>query len=161
MTLLAVRPDIAQPDIGSILDVLAHRHPVEFDCSASPVDPARFEVYTRRELENRLEDLFPFRPKMAPVDDKKRIAIRVSLECGPPISGEGDSMRHALDDLLSSAIAYIGEWEKSLRYGAEHQKYWGWVYRLMLCGDDDHILATLLDAPEPCHARSDHMVSGS
>jgi len=147
MTLLAVKPEIAQPDIGSVLDVLAHHHAVEFDCSASPVDTAAFEVDTRRELEDRLEDLFPFRPHMEPVDDKKRIAVRVSLQCGPPISGEGDSMRHALDDLLVNAIAYINEWERTLRFGAEHQKYWGWVYRLMLCGDDDHIVATLLDAP--------------
>jgi hypothetical protein len=147
MTLLAVKPEAPQPDIGSVLDVLAHHHPVEFDCSASPISTDPFEVDTRTALEERLEELFPFRPYMAPVDDKNRVAIGIALGCGPPIHGEGDSMRNALDDLLENAIAYIEEWERSLRYGAQHQKYWGWVYRLMLCGDDEHILATLLNQP--------------
>ncbi len=147
MTLLAVKPEIPQPDIGSVLDVLAHHRPIEFDCSSSPVRTDPFAVDTRRDLEDQLEELYPFRPYMEPVADRDRVAISISLECGPPISGEGDSMRHALDDLLANALDYIEEWERSLRYGAEHQRYWGWVYRLLLCGDDDHILATLLNAP--------------
>ncbi len=147
MTLLAVKPEIPQPDIGSVLDVLAHHRPIEFDCSASPVETEPFAVDTRHDLEERLEKLFPFEPYMTPVDDKHRVAIRIALDCGPPISGEGDSMRHALDDLLANALEYIAEWEHSLRYGTEHQQYWGWVYRLLLCGDDDHILAMLLNSP--------------
>jgi signal transduction histidine kinase len=145
MTLLAVKPEIPQPDIGSVLDVLAHHRPIEFDCSASPVSTDPFEVDTRRDLEERLEKRYPFQPRMYPVEDKERIAVGIMLVGGPPISGEGDSMRHALQDLLANAVSYIGEWERSLRFGAEHQKYWGWVYRLLLAGDEDHILATLLD----------------
>ncbi|MCP3976830.1 MAG: hypothetical protein GY720_20280, partial [bacterium] len=83
--------------------------------------------------------------RLYPVDDPDRIAVGITLVGGPPITGEGDSMRHALDNLLVNALAYIEEWERSLRYGAEHQKYWGWVYRLLLCGDDAHIMASLLD----------------
>ncbi len=147
MTLLAVKPEIPQPDIGSILDVLAHHRPIEFDCTASPVKTDPIEVDTRRELEKSLEERFPFHARTYPVDDKKRIAVGVTLVGGPPISGEGDSMRNALQDFLQNAIDYIEEWERSLRYGSEHQKSWGWVYRLLLCGDDDHILATLLNEP--------------
>ncbi len=145
MTLLAVKPEIPQPDIGSVLDVLAHHRPIEFDCSSSPIATQSFSVDTRRELEEQLEELYPFRPYLAPVEDKGRVAVGVALGCGPPIHGEGDSMRHALDSLLQNAIDYIAEWERSLRFGAEHQKYWGWVYRLLLCGDEEHILATLLN----------------
>ena len=147
MTLLAVKPEIPQPDIGSILDVLAHHRPIEFDCQSSPVLTEPFEVASRPALEERLVERYPFRPTMEPIDDKTRIAIRIRLMVGPPISGEGDSMSRALDDFLANALSYIEEWEGSLRYGAEHQKYWGWVYRLLLCGDDAHILATLLNEP--------------
>jgi hypothetical protein len=147
MTLLAVKPEIPQPDIGSVLDVLAHHRPIEFDCSSSPVSTDPFQVETRRDLEERLEYLFPFETRLYPVDDAQRIAVGLTLVGGPPISGEGDSMRHALDNLLINAVAYVEKWEKSLRYGAEHQKYWGWVYRLLLCGDDQHILAALLGEP--------------
>jgi hypothetical protein len=147
MTLLAVKPEIPQPDIGEILDVLAHHRPVEFHCEESPVQPGVFEVDTRPELEQRLEELFPFRPYMAPVADKRRIAVGITLAGGPPIKGEGDSMAAALNDFLQNAVDYIEEWERTLRFGTEHQKYWGWVYRLLLAGDDDHILATLLNEP--------------
>jgi len=147
MTLLAVKPQIPQPDIGSLLDVLAHHRRIEFDCSASPVSTEPFEVHTRHELEEQLEHLYPFRAHLYPVDDRNRVAVGVTLVGGPPISGEGDSMRHALDNFLANALAYIEQWERSLRYGVEHQKYWGWVYRLLLCGDEDHILATLLNEP--------------
>ncbi len=147
MTLLAVKPEIPQPDIGSVLDVLAHHRPIEFDCSSSPVDTEPFRVDSRSELEHRLETMFPFQPTMAPIEDPSRVAIAIELVCGPPIRGEGDSMRHALDDLLANAIDYIDDWERSLRFGAEHQRHWGWVYRLLLCGDDEHILATLLNTP--------------
>ncbi|MCP3995402.1 MAG: hypothetical protein GY722_10095 [bacterium] len=145
MTLLAVKPEIPQPDIGSILDVLAHHRPIEFDCSSSPVSTDSFQVDTRHDLEERLEHLFPFRTRLYPVDDPDRIAVGITLVGGPPITGEGDSMRHALDNLLANALVYIEEWERSLRYGAEHQKYWGWVYRLLLCGDGAHIMASILD----------------
>jgi hypothetical protein len=145
MTLLAVKPN--QRDIGAVLDVLAHHRPVEFDCAASPVKTETIEVSTRLELEERLEELFPFRAYMAPVDDKKRIAVGITLAGGPPIAGDGDSMAGALRDFLDNALAYIEEWERSLRFGAEHQRYWGWVYRLLLAGDDDRMLATLLNEP--------------
>lgn len=147
MTLLAVKPEIPQPDIGQVLDVLAHHRPVEFHCEASPTRPDVFEVDTRNELEERLEELFPFRVYMAPVEHKKRVAVGIATACGPPISGESDSMAAALEDFLRNAVAYIAEWEQSSRFGAEHQKYWGWVYRLLLAGDDDHIMATLLGEP--------------
>ncbi len=147
MTLLAVKPEIPQPDIGHVLDVLAHHRPIEFHCEASPVRPDVFEVETRHDLEERLEERFPFRAYMTPVDDQTRIAVGITLATGPPISGEGDSMSAALQSFLNSAVDYIAEWEQSLRFGVEHQKYWGWVYRLLLAGDDDHILATLLNEP--------------
>jgi hypothetical protein len=106
-----------------------------------------FEVDTRTELAERLEQLYPFKTYMAPVEDKNRVAVGIWLVGGPPIHGEGDSMAHALASLLDNAVKYVGEWERTLRFGAEHQKYWGWVYRLLLAGDDDHILATLLGEP--------------
>ena len=147
MTLLAVKPEIPQPDIGHVLDALAHHQPVEFHCEASPTRPDIFEVETRHELEVHLEELFPFSVFMAPVDDPKRVAVGIAVACGPPINGEGDSMAAALEDFLRHAVDYIAEWEQSLRFGAEHQEYWGWVYRLLLAGDDDRILATLLGEP--------------
>lgn len=147
MTLLAVKPEVSLPDIGSVLDVLAHRQPVEFDCTASPVSPDRFEVDSRLELEERLEHLFPFHARLAPVNSVWKAGVRVSLLEGPPIHGDGDSLRGALDDFLTSALSYVEEWEGSLRFGAEHQVYWGWVYRLLLAGDEEHIIATLLDRP--------------
>jgi hypothetical protein len=145
MTLLAVKPEVPQPDIGSVLDVLAHHQPVEFHCDASPVSTEPFEVDTRAELESRLEELFPFRVTMTPAGDKTHVHVELSLFVGPPISGVGDSMAHALDDLLASAVSYVAAWERSLRFGAEQQRYWGWVYRILLAGDDEHILATLLN----------------
>ena len=51
----------------------------------------------------------------------------------------------AIDALLADAIDYIGRWEHELSFRRPHQRYWGWVYRLLLAGDDDHIVATLLD----------------
>jgi hypothetical protein len=147
MTLLAVKPQLPQPDIGAVLDVLAHKQPVEFHCDASPVDPDPFEVESRTELEQRLETRFPFRAQMFPVRDPARAAVGISLIGGPPIYGEGDSLDNALASFLNAALVYVGEWERTLRFGVEHQKYWGWVYRLMLAGDDEHILATLLDRP--------------
>jgi len=147
MTLLAVKPEIPQPDIGSVLDVLAHHRPIEFDCTSSPVRGESFEVDSRPALEERLTEFYPFRPTMEPVADANKVAVRIRLMEGPPIVGEGDSMAHALDDFLAAALSYIAAWERSLRYGIEHQKYWGWVYRLLLCGDDAHILGTLLNEP--------------
>ncbi|MCP4965910.1 MAG: hypothetical protein GY926_11795 [bacterium] len=144
MTLLMVKPDFPQPDIGRVLDVLAHHRPIEFHCVWSPVRADVFCVDTRQELETRLEELFPFRAYMAPVDDKKRIAVDIALASGPPISGDGENLAAALRNFLQNALDYIAEWERSLRFGADHQKYWGWVYRLHLAGDEDHILATLL-----------------
>jgi len=147
MTLLAVKPRVPQPDIGAVLDVLAHRRPVEFHCEASPIDTEPFEVHSRADLEERLETLFPFRAHMAPVDDQRRAAVAISLAVGPPIRGEGDSMAAALRSFLDEALEYVSRWESTLRFGAEHQRYWGWVYRLLLAGDEEHILATLLDQP--------------
>ena len=147
MTLLMVKPEIPQPDIGRVLDVLARHRPIEFHCIWSPVRADVFQVDTRQELEARLEELFPFRPYMEPVADEKRVGVGITLAGGPPISGDGENLAAALRSFLQSALDYIEEWERSLRFGAEHQKYWGWVYRLHIAGDEDHILATLLDEP--------------
>ena len=146
--MLAVKLDLRESDVGSVLDVLAHGRPVALACDSSPVShDAQIEVQSRWELEERLEELFPFRPHMIPVDDRKRVAVRIVLVGGPPISGEGDSLTSAIRDLLQSALDYVDKWERSLRFGADHQRYWGWVYRLLLAGDNDHIVATLLNEP--------------
>jgi hypothetical protein len=84
---------------------------------------------------------------MAPVNDPNRIAVCIVLIDGPPISGDGSSLAAAIQDLLHNALEYIGQWENQLRFDRVHQRYWGWVYRLLLAGDDDHILATLLNQP--------------
>ena len=144
--MLAVKLDLRDSDIGSVLDVLAHHRPIEIDCGASPVKTDPIEVQSRRDLEERLEELFPFRPHMVPLD-QKRVGVRILVVGGPPISGEGDSMSAAIQSLLRSAHDYVDKWEHHLRYGAEHQNYWGWVYRLLLAGDDEHIVATLLNEP--------------
>ena len=144
MTLLAVRPDLPQPDIGSVLEALAEHQPVELDCGTSPTVTNTTEVHTRHDLEELLAERFPFRPHMAPVDDRKRVAVGIVLIDGPPISGDGDNLAAAIQDLLANALIYIEEWEHRLRFDACHQRYWGWVYRLLLAGDDDHIKATLL-----------------
>jgi len=145
--MLAVKLDLRESDVGSVLDVLAHGRPVALACDSSPVNDDAIEVQSRWELEQRLEELFPFRPHMIAVDDRKRVAVRIVLVDGPPISGEGDSLTSAIRDLLQSALDYVNKWERSLRFGAEHQRYWGWVYRLLLAGDDGHIVATLLNEP--------------
>lgn len=145
--MLAVKPQIPQPAIGSVLDVLAHHRLIEFDCGASPINTDTIEVQSRSDLEERLVELFPFRPHMVPVDDPKRVAVRIVLVGGLPISGEGDSLAVAIQSLLHGALDYIEKWEHHLRFGAEHQRYWGWVYRLLLAGDEGHILATLLNQP--------------
>lgn len=145
MTLLAVKPELPQPDIGSVLDALAKHRPVELSCETSPTNPTTIEVQSRRDLEDRLVERFPFRPEMRPVEDRKRIAVGIRLAVGPPVSGDGDSLCAAITDFVSNAIEYIGQWEHQLRFDPEHQQYWGWVYRLLLAGDDDHIRATLLN----------------
>lgn len=147
MTLLAVKPGLPQPDIGSLLDALAHHQPVEMDCTASPIGATTIEVRSRHDLEERLADLFPFRPHMQPVDDPKRIGVSIALVAGPPIKGEGETLVNAIENLLENALTYIDRWEQELRFNPSHKRYWGWVYRLLLAGDDDHIKATLLDQP--------------
>jgi hypothetical protein len=147
MTLLAVKPGLPQPDIGSILDALAKHQPVELDCSASPTRATTIEVQSRQDLEVRLAELFPFRATMAPVEDPSRIAVGITMVEGPPISGDGDSLCAAMEDLLQNALAYIERWEHELRFNPVHKRYWGWVYRLLLAGDDHHIRATLLNQP--------------
>ena len=147
MTLLAVKPELPQPDIGSVLDALAKHQPVELDCSASPTRATTIEVRSRHDLEERLAELFPFRAGMAPVNDRSRVAVGISLVEGPPISGDGDSLCAAMENLLENALAYIERWEHELRFDPVHQRYWGWVYRLLLAGDNRHISATLLDRP--------------
>ncbi|MEA2000301.1 MAG: hypothetical protein U9N84_00210, partial [Actinomycetota bacterium] len=97
------------------------------------------------ELEERLIEFFPFRPSMIPVGDRARVAVSIVLVGGPPISGEGQNVDEAIHRLLHSALDYIEDWEHHLRFSAGHQRYWGWVYRLLLAGDEEHILATLLD----------------
>jgi hypothetical protein len=148
MTLLAVKPELPKPDIGSLLDALAHHRPVEIDCSGSSNGHGTVEVRTRQDLQDRLAERFPFRTHMTPVDDCKRVAVGIALVDGPPISGDGDSLAAAIQDFLHNTLDYLEKWERELRYDSVHQRYWGWVYRLLLAGDDDHILATLLDQPK-------------
>lgn len=147
MTLLAVRPDLPKPDIGSLLDALAHHRPVELDCAASSVRRGTVEVTSRHDLQERLAERFPFRSHMAPIDDHDRVGVKIVLVEGPPLSGEGGNLACAMQDLLHNALTYIERWEKGLRSDNVHQRYWGWVYRLLLAGDNDHILATLVDHP--------------
>ena len=147
MTLLAVKPELPKPDIGSLLDALTHRRPVELRYSRATNGQDTVEVRTRQDLQDRLAERFQFRAHMTPVDDRKRVAVRIDLVEGPPISGDGDSLVAAMQDLLHNALDYIEKWEGQLRYDRVHQRYWGWVYRLLLAGDDDHILATMLDQP--------------
>ena len=144
MTLLAVKPDLPQPDIGSLLEALAEHHTVELDCATSPVDTDTIEVHTRWELEDRLAELFPFRPHMSPVKEPKRIGVEIVLVDGPPIGGTGQNLVEAIDDLLHNALDYIARWDRELRFGSD-QQYWGWVYRLLIAGDEEHIKATLLN----------------
>jgi hypothetical protein len=144
MTLLAVKPSLPQPDIGSLLEALAKHQPVELDCTASPTKIATIEVRSRRDLEEKLAELYPFRPHMSPLEDAGRVGVGIMLVEGPPIRGEGDNLAAAIADLLDNALGYITRWESELRFDIAHQRYWGWVYRLMICGDDDHIKATLL-----------------
>lgn len=145
MTLLAVKPDLPQPDIGSLLEALADHDPVQLDCTASPTRISTIEVRSRHDLEERLAELFPFRPHMIPVEDDDRVGVRIVLIDGPPIGGEGDNLATAIASLLENALDYIDRWEHGLRFDLAHQRYWGWVYRLLICGDDSHIRDTLLD----------------
>ena len=110
MTLLAVRPGLPQPDIGAVLDALAHHQRVEFDCSVSPSAPDTIEVSSRHDLEERLTELFPFRPHMEPITDETRIGTVIALHGGLPIAGEGENLAAAIDDLLVNAIDYIERW---------------------------------------------------
>ncbi len=144
MTLLAVKPDLPQPDIGSLLEALADHDTVELDCTTSPTRISTIEVRSRHDLEERLAELFPFRPHMTPVTDEDRVGVEIVLVDGPPLRGDGDNMAQAIADLLANALHYIERWETKLRFDQAHQRYWGWVYRLMICGDNDHIKATLL-----------------
>ena len=145
MTLLAVKPGLPQPDIGSLLEALARHQPVELDCTASPTRTATIEVRSRHDLEERLAELYPFRPHMSPLEAADRVGVSIMLVDGPPIRGEGENLAAAIGDLLDNALDYITHWERELRFDIAHQRYWGWVYRLMICGDEDHIRATLLD----------------
>ena len=144
MTTLAVKPGLPQPDIGSLLEALANHHPVELDCTASPTRIATIEVRSRHDLEVRLAELYPFRPHMSPLEGADSVGVSIVLIDGPPIRGEGENLAAAIADLLENALDYIARWERELRFDIAHQRYWGWVYRLMICGDDDHIRATLL-----------------
>lgn len=144
MTLLAVKPDLPQPDIGSLLEALADHDPVQLDCTTSPTRISTIEVRSRHDLEERLAELFPFRPHMTPVTDEDRVGVEIVLVDGPPLRGDGDNMAQAIANLLANALHYIEQWETELRFDQAHQRYWGWVYRLMICGDNDHIKATLL-----------------
>lgn len=144
MTLLAVKPSLPQPDIGSLLEALAHHRPVELDCTASPTRVTTIEVRSRHDLEEKLAELYPFRPHMSPLDDPDRVGVSIMLVDGPPIRGEGENLAQAIRNLLENALNYITRWERELRFDIAHQRYWGWVYRLMICGDNDHIRDTLL-----------------
>jgi hypothetical protein len=144
MTILAVKPGLPQPDIGSLLEALANHQPVELDCTASPTRIAAIEVRSRHDLEVKLAELYPFHPHMAPLEDTDRVGVGIVLIDGPPIGGKGESLAAAIANLLENALDYISRWEHELRFDSAHQRYWGWVYRLMICGDNDHIRATLL-----------------
>jgi hypothetical protein len=144
MTLLAVKPDLPQPDIGSLLEALADHDPVELDCTSSPTHISTIEVRSRHDLEEQLADLFPFRPHMTPISDEDRVGVQIVLVDGPPVRGEGDNTAQAIADLLANALDYIERWERELRFDQAHQRFWGWVYRLLICGDEDHIRAMLL-----------------
>ena len=144
MTLLAVRPDLPQLDIGSLLEALADHERVELDCTSSPTHISTIEVRSRRDLEEQLSDLFPFRPHMTPISDEERVGVQIVLVDGPPVCGEGDNTAEAISDLLANALDYIERWEHELRFDLAHQRFWGWVYRLLICGDEDHIRVTLL-----------------
>lgn len=144
MTMLAVKPGLPQPDIGSLLEALANHQPVQLDCTASPTKIATIEVRSRHDLEEKLAELYPFRPHMSPLDGAVRVGVSILLVDGPPIRGEGESVAEAIKDLLESALDYIARWESELRFDIAHQRFWGWVYRLMICGDEDHIRDTLL-----------------
>lgn len=147
MTLLAVRPGLPQPDIGTLLDALAHHRPVELDCAVSASKRTTIEVRSRSDLEQRLTEMFPFRAHMYPIDEPGTVGTRIVLVGGPPITGSGQCLAAAIASLLDNALEYIDRWEHHLRFDANHQRYWGWVYRLLLAGDNDHIRATLLDQP--------------
>lgn len=147
MTLLAVKPTIPQPDIGAVLDVLTYHLPVEIDCGSSPTSPDVVEVTSRFALQDELTLRFPFRSQMESIAEKRHVGVTIWLVDGPPIRGRGENLAAAMDDFLENALTYIAEWERRLRFEPPHQRYWGWVYRLLLAGDDEHILATLLDRP--------------
>lgn len=147
MTLLAVKPDLPQPDIGSLLEALAEHDPVELDCTTSPTRISKIEVHSRQDLEVRLAELFPFRPHMTPITAEDRVGVEIVLIDGPPVRGDGDNMAEAIASLLDHALSYIERWERELRFDQAHQRYWGWVYRLLICGDNAHIQATLLGEP--------------
>lgn len=147
MTLLAVKPTIPQLDIGAVLDVLAYHLPVEIDCGASPTSPDVIEVSSRLALQEELAVRFPFRPRMESISEKRRVGVSIWLVDGPPIHGEGENLAVAMEAFLASALVYISQWVSRLRFAPDHQPYWGWVYRLLLAGNDEHILAALLDRP--------------
>jgi hypothetical protein len=111
MTLLAVKPELPQPDIGSVLDVLAHRLPVELDCGSSPTKPDVVEVTNRDELVDELAARFPFRPHKAPITEKGRVGVRINLVEGPPIQGEGQNLGVAVRHFVANAVRYINDWE--------------------------------------------------
>ena len=144
MTILAVRPGLPQPDIGSLLEALAHHQPVELDCTASTTKVATIEVRSRHDLEEKLAELYPFRPHMSPLEDADRVGVSIMLVHGPPICGRGESVAEEIRDLRENELDYITRWERELRLDIAHQRYWGWVYLLMIFGDDDHIQDRLL-----------------
>ena len=147
MTLLAVKSGQPQPDIGSLLEALAEHEPVALDCASSPVATETIEVHSRAELDDRLGERFPFRPHMTPLEGAGRVGVRIVLRTGPPIAGQGENLAAAIQDFLENALDYIARWEHELRFDLDHERYWGWVYRLLIAGDDDHIRSTLLDQP--------------
>ena len=79
MTLLAVKPDLPQPDIGSLLEALADHEPVVLDCTTSPTRISTIEVRSRHDLEERLAELFPFRPHMTPLRDTERVGVEIEI----------------------------------------------------------------------------------
>jgi hypothetical protein len=84
---------------------------------------------------------------MRPLEGAGRVGVKIVLHEGPPITGEGENLAAAIRALLQNALDYIARWEHELRFDLDHERYWGWVYRLLIAGDDERIRSTLLGQP--------------
>ena len=62
---------------------------------------------------------------------------------GLPVSGEGEDLDGALDDLLEALRDYAEDWNDHLRTAPNHQASWALV-ALVELSDDDQLRAWLL-----------------